>query len=133
MNSACIISIRLLTTPDASVPGYIAVQPALSMRDHGDGIAGTADRKPFGNEPVDQRLDLVDRAHHEFDIATSGEADISLGVLVGDIAELADRKYIHLALRAGAHSPNLLIVFGDVMQHPGAAGRARPSCRSSVS
>ena len=113
------MSIRLLTTPEASVPGMSQCSQPLRVRDHRHRVAGAADRKAFGDQLVDQRLNLVEGAQHELDVAAGGEAHMALGELIADVAELADGEHVHLALRAGAHGPHLVAALGDMMQDAG--------------
>jgi hypothetical protein len=70
-------------------------------------------------ERGDQRRDLVRVGHHELDVRADGEAHVPFGVGVGDVAQLADGVDVHLALRAGAHRPDLVAAVRDVVQHAG--------------
>src|SRR5690606_23976906 len=81
-------------------------------------------------ELFDQRLDLVLAADHVLDIAADGEPYMPLGKLIRNIAELADRVCIHLALGAGTHCPDPIAVEGDMMQH--ARARSLVPCPLSV-
>ncbi len=99
--------------------GDVAVQPALGVGHHRHRVAGAADREALGLQLVDQRRDLGFVGDHELDVGADGEADMALGVLVGDVAELADRPHVHLPLRAGAHRPHLVAAMGDVVQDTG--------------
>ena len=125
-NSEYIMSIRLLTTPDASVPGMSQCsQPWVC-----EIIETELPVPPTGNplfQRVDQWLDLVERTQHEFDIAARREADMPFGELVADVAELADREDVHLALGAGAHRPHFVSGLDDVMEHawPGRSCQAQ--------
>ena len=58
-------------------------------------------------------------AQHEFNIATDGEADIALGILIGDVAQLTYCVNIHLPLGAGTNGPDLIAIDRDMMQDTG--------------
>ncbi len=95
------------------------MQPALGMGDHGNRVAGTADRKAFGLQLVDQGLNLGLFAHHEFDIGTNGEADIAFSEFVGDVRQFTDGVDIHLTLGSGTDSPDTVTALSDMMQNTG--------------
>jgi hypothetical protein len=99
--------------------GYVAMQPTLGVGDHGHRIPRPAHREAFRRQLIDEGLNLVGAAHHELDVAPDGEADMTLGELVGDVAELADGMDIHLALGARPHRPHFVPALRRVVEHAG--------------
>ncbi len=99
--------------------GNVAVQPALGVRDHRHRSAGAAHREAFRFELLDQRGNFGFFRHHELDVGAGGEAHMAFGQLIADIAELADREHVHLALGASAHGPDLVTRLRHVVQNAG--------------
>ncbi len=97
----------------------VAVQPALGVRDHGNGRTGTTDREAFSGQLLDQRSYLGLFADHELDVGTHGEANVTFGELVSDITQLADGVDVHLTLGTGANGPDLITALGNVTQNTG--------------
>ena len=113
------MSIRLFTTPEASVPGMSQCSQPWVCEIIDTELPVPPTGKPSAVSFVDQRLDLVLGADHELDVAARGEADMAFGELVADVAELADGEDVHLPRRAGAHRPDFVAALGDVMKNAG--------------
>ena len=99
--------------------GNVAMQPALGMRNHRHRVAGAAHRETGFLELFDQRFDIGFVGQQEFDVRTRGETHMAIGVLVGEITQLADGEHVHLALCAGAHGVNLVAGLGHMAQNAG--------------
>jgi hypothetical protein len=99
--------------------GDVAVQPALGVGNHRNGVAGTADGEAVLLQFGDQRSDLRFGGDDVLDVGTDGEADAAFGKLVGDIAEFANREDVHLTGCAGTHGPDFIARVRDVVQHAG--------------
>ena len=108
--------------------GNIAVQPALSMRDHRHGIARATYWKTRLGERFDERRHFFERCDHELDIRTGREAHMTFTLRIGDVAQLADRIDVHLALRSGANRVNFIAIFRNVTQN----ARPRPFMPSPI-
>ena len=104
----------------------VAVQPALGVHDVGHAGAGTthgklhaASIKLAAFQVLNQRIDLVFAVDHELDVVAGGEAQVTVAVLVGDLADLADQGDGHQAGAAHAHGVTLIATFSHVDQHAG--------------
>ena len=128
MNSWCSMSIRLFTTPEASVPGMSQCSQPWVWEIIDTELPVPPTGKPWWPSSSIKGCDLRLVGDQELDVGARGEAEMPVGEFVGDIAELADGEDVHLALGAGAHRPDLVAAFGDVMQaRQAAGGHATPS------
>lgn len=100
--------------------GDIAVQPALSVGDHGHRVGRAADDEAGVFQSLDQRLDLGLAVDHVFDVGTDGETHVAVGELVTDVAQLAKGEHIEDTLSARLDGPDVFAGLGDVTQHAGA-------------
>ena len=106
--------------------GGVAVQPALGMHDVGHAGTGAADGELVGaaGELAGSKIGLeffknLGIGHHELDVVTSGETDVSVAVLVGDFADFANVHGGHGTGAAAADGVYLVTAFGHVHEHAG--------------
>ena len=101
----------------------VAVDPALGVDDVGDAGAGAADGELEGaagelaaGQVFHQGLDLGLVVHHELDVVTGGEAQMTVAVLVGDLADFADMGGGHQAGTAATDGVDFVAGFGHMHQ-----------------
>ena len=104
----------------------MAVHPALGVHHVADTSAGAAHGELEGTavelaavQVVAQGLHGFFVFHHEFDVVTSGPAQVTAAVLVGDVAQFADVGDGHGAGAAHADGVHLVAALGHVHQHAG--------------
>jgi hypothetical protein len=86
----------------------VTVQPTLGMGNHGYRILGAADHEARLFQRLDQRIDLGRIRHQVLDVAADGESNITIGVAITDVTQLAQGKDIENTLGTGPDRPDLL-------------------------
>ena len=95
----------------------IAMQPALGMRDHSQGVCGSADDKACFFQRFDQRFNPRFVIEEIFNVGADGKSQMPIGKRVTDVTKLAQRIDIQYSLGTRFNRPYLLTTLRCMSEH----------------